>query len=145
LRKADKPLVLASVTEREVKKREAKTLDLLSRIDAFTEADERLRMDSAKAHYNMGNIYFQRGEYEIASREYYQAVTLMPKDPDSHYNLAFVSGEYLKDYRTALKHYQMYLYLKPRAKDTAFVRGKIIQATLVLRSIVNSPLETVDK
>ena len=51
-----------------------KTLDLLAQIDAFSEKDERLRLDSAKAHYNMGNIYFQRGDYEIAAREYFQAV-----------------------------------------------------------------------
>src|SRR5204863_9933849 len=90
-------------TGEEVKNREEKTIDLLSRIDAFTEQDQNLRSDAAKAHYNMGNIYFEKGEYEIAAREYYQAVTLMPNDPDAHYNLAFVSGEYLNDQKTALE------------------------------------------
>ncbi|MBF0521707.1 MAG: tetratricopeptide repeat protein [Candidatus Omnitrophica bacterium] len=135
----------AKQTVQDVKAREEKTLDLLSKIDAFTEQDEALRKDSAKAHYNMGNIYFQKGEFEIAAREYYQAVTLMPDDPDAHYNLAFVSGENLKDYRTALKHYQMYLYLKPNADDAAFVREKILAAQMVLKSAVDSPLETIDK
>lgn len=129
----------------DVKAREQKTLDLLSRIDAFTEQDENLRKDSAKAHYNMGNIYYNKGEYEIAAREYYQAVTLMPDDPDAHYNLAFVSGEQLKDFRTALKHYQMYLYLKPNAEDVDFVKERIIAAQLFLENIVDSPLETTDK
>ena len=89
----------------------------------------------------MGNIYFQKGEFEIAVREYYQAVTLMPDDPDAHYNLAFVSGGYLEDYKTALKHYQMYLYLSPNARDIKFVKEKILQAKLALRSRVDSPLE----
>ncbi len=132
-------------TTEDVQSRERKTLDLLSKIDAFTERDESLRKDSAKAHYNMGNIYYHKGEYEIAAREYYQAVTLMPDDPDSHYNLAFVSGEHLKDFRTALKHYKMYLYLKPNAEDVDFVKEKIIAAQLVLRNAVDSPLETIDK
>ena len=130
-----------SETDEDVKARETKTLDLLSRIDAFTEQDEQLRTDSAKAHYNMGNIYFQKGEYEIASREYYQAVTLMPNDPDAHYNLALVSGDHLKDYQTALKHYQMYLYLSPQAKDAQAVREKIIESQLFLQNIVDSPLD----
>ena len=124
--------------DEEVKKKETKALDLLSRIDAFTEQDERLRADSAKAHYNMGNIYFQKGEYEIAAREFYQAVTLMPDNPYPHYNLAFVSSEHLGDYRTSLKHYQMYLYLKPDAKDLNTVKEKIIEAQLRLTNIIDS-------
>ncbi len=143
----DEVFQLASVTDtdEEVKAREEKTLDLLSKVDAFAEQDERLRMDAAKAHYNMGNIYFQKGEFEIAAREYYQAVTLMPDDPDAHYNLAFVSGEYLNDQRTALKHYQMYLYLSPQAKDAHLVKEKIVKAKLALQAVVDSPLEKKEK
>jgi len=137
----DDVMQLASATDEEVTERESKTIDLLTQIDAFAEEDQRLKEDSAKAHYNMGNIYFQKGEYEIAVREYYQAVTLMPDDPDSHYNLAFVSGEYLNDHKTALKHYQMYLYLNPNAKDVKFVKEKILKAKLFLKGKVDSPLE----
>lgn len=136
---------LASVTTDDVKAQESKTLDLLSRIDAFSEQDERLRMDSAKAHYNMGNIYFQKGEYEIAAREYYQAVTLMPDDPDSHYNLAFVSSAHLRDWRTAIKHFKMYLYLNPKAKDAHYVRERIVEAQLELDGQIDSPLEEKDR
>jgi len=136
------PLLLASTArDKDVKEREIKTMDLLAKIDAFSEEDDRLREDSAKAHYNMGNIYFQKGEFEIAAREYYQAVTLMPNDPDVHYNLAFVSIEHLNDFQTALKHYRMYLYLLPKAKDRQFVQQQILRAELALRSVVDSPLE----
>lgn len=128
-------------TTADVIQKEEKTLDLLTQIDAFTEEDPRLRMDAAKAHYNMGNIYYYKGEYEIAAREYFQAVTLMPDDPDAHYNLAFVSGEHLQDFRTALKHYQIYLYLKPNAADKNVIQQKLVNARLALRAITNSPLE----
>ena len=124
-----------------VKNRENKTLDLLSRIDAFSEDEPNLKMDAAKAHYNMGNIYFEKGEYEIAVREYYQAVTLMPDDPDAHYNLAFVSGEYLNDQTTALKHYQMYLFLKPDAEDRAQINEKIISSKLILGGVIDSVID----
>lgn len=125
----------------DVREHEAKTLDLLATIDAFSEEDERLRADAAKAHYNMGNIYYQKGEYEIAVREYYQAVTLMPNDPDAHYNLAFVSDEHLRDFKTALKHYQLYLYLFPNSPDANFVKEKIVKVRLELKGKVNSPLD----
>ncbi|MCD4780412.1 MAG: tetratricopeptide repeat protein [Candidatus Omnitrophica bacterium] len=135
----DKDVETSEVTQREIS-----TIELLTSIDAFIEDDERVRSDAAKAHYNMGNIYFQKGKYEIAYREYYQAVNLMPDDPDSHYNLAFVSGEYLKDFKTALKHYKMYMYLKPQAKDSNLVRQKIMEAELEIRSMTDSPLEDGD-
>jgi len=128
-------------TTEAVTENEAKTLDLLSQIDIFTEEDARLKLDSAKAHYNMGNVYYQKGEYEIAVREYYQSVILMPNDPDAHYNLAYVSGEYLRDYATALKHYKMYLYLNPKAKDLHYVREKIVEADLAVKSAIDSPID----
>lgn len=133
------PNVSAQLSD--VKDREEKTLDLLSRIDAFSQSDPRLIEDSAKAHYNMGNIYFQKGEYEIAAREYYQAATLMPDDPDAHYNLAYVSGGYLNDYDTALKHYKLYLYLNPGAKDIKYVREKIVEAEINIKGRTASRLE----
>lgn len=131
----------AQLHGKQVRNHEHKTLDLLSNIDTYNINDERLRHDAAKAHYNMGNIYYRKGYYEIAAREYYQAVTLMPNDPDTHYNLAFVSGEYLRDFKTALKHYKMYLYLNPEAKDKAFVNEKIMHAQLEIRASLNSILE----
>lgn len=130
----------ADMANKNIRSRENKTYDLITNIDMYNINDDRLKEDAAKAHYNMGNIYFEKGQYEIAVREYYQAATLMPNDPDTHYNLAFVSGEYLKDFKTALKHYKIYLYLSPEAKDRKFVNEKIMQAQLELRSKVDSVL-----
>lgn len=123
---------------------EAQTNEMLSKGADLNPEDERFRGELAKAHYNMGNIYFQRGEYQRAVVEYYQAVDLEPNDPDTHYNLAFVSGEYLGDQETALKHYQWYLYLKPNAPDLAGVKEKILMAKFTLRSKVESPLDKND-
>lgn len=103
--------------------------------------NEALRDEAAKVHYNLGNIYFQQGHYEKAVVEYERAVALAPYDPEAHYNLAFVSGEYLDDQRSALKHYQQYLYLKPEADDALFVKEKILAARLVLRTRIDSPID----
>jgi tetratricopeptide (TPR) repeat protein len=123
---------------------EAKTNEMLAKGGDLDPSDEGFRGELAKAHYNMGNIYFQRGDYQRAVVEYYQAVDLAPNDPDTHYNLAFVSGEYLGDQETALKHYQWYLYLKPNADDSAAVKEKIIEAKLALRGRINSPIDDHD-
>ena len=128
--------------ESEVVAHEEKTLDvLLNNVDVLAQQDEQLKIDSGKAHYNMGNIYYQKGEFEIAAREYYQALMLLPNDPDIHFNLAYVSSEQLKDYTTALKHYRMYLYLKPDAHDMDFVKQKILEADLFLKGAVESPID----
>jgi tetratricopeptide (TPR) repeat protein len=103
--------------------------------------DENFKEELSKAHYNMGNIFFQRGEYQRAVVEFYQAVDLSPYDADTHYNLAFVSGEYLKDQETALKHYQWYLYLRPEAEDIDLVKEKMAAAKLSIRSRIDSPLD----
>jgi len=123
---------------------EAKTNEMLSKAGDMNPEDQNFRDELAKAHYNMGNIYFERGEYQRAVVEYYQAVDLAPNDPDTHYNLAFVSGEYLGDQETALKHYQWYLYLKPNAEDISAVKEKIMTAKLSLGSKVESPLDKSD-
>ncbi len=123
---------------------EAKTNELLSKSGDIDPQDANFRVELAKAHYNMGNIYFERGEYQRAVVEYYQAVDLTPNDPDTHYNLAFVSGEYLGDQETALKHYQWYLYLKPDAPDANAIKEKIIEAKFSLRSKIDSLLDKSD-
>jgi tetratricopeptide (TPR) repeat protein len=104
--------------------------------------NEALKDEAAKVHYNLGNIYFQQGDYEKAVTEYERAVALAPYDPEAHYNLAFVSGEYLNDQRSALKHYQQYLYLKPEAEDVLLVKEKILVARLALRTKIDSPIDT---
>ncbi len=123
------------------KELESKTNEMLSKGGDLDPDDQQFKDELAKAHYNMGNIYFERGEYQRAVVEYYQSVDLAPNDPDTHYNLAFVSSEYLGDQETSLKHYQWYLYLKPNADDTALVNEKILEAKLHLRSKVDSVLD----
>lgn len=120
---------------------EEKTYDILSQGTQLDPNDENFREELAKAHYNMGNIFFQRGEFQRAIVEFYQSVDLSPYDADTHFNLAFVSGEYLKDQETALKHYQWYLYLRPDADDIDLVREKMAAAKLYIRSRIDSPLD----
>lgn len=136
-----KPAATAAVVEHkslpplEVEK---KANEILMKGGDLDPEDEKFKEELARAHYNMGNVYFERGEYQRSVVEYYQAVDLMPYDADAHYNLAFVSGEYIGDQETALKHYQWFLYLKPNADDRKLVEEKIVAAKINLKGRVNN-------
>ena len=114
---------------------------LLDEVDKLNLRSDKLKGDEAKVHYNMGNIFFKQGEYRKAATEYQTAVDLAPQDASAHYNLAFVSSEYLYDHQTAIKHYQQYLFLNPKAEDYALVKEKIVEAELYLRNKLSSGLE----
>jgi tetratricopeptide (TPR) repeat protein len=129
---------LSSISPMDVEKQANEILQKGGDLDP---EDEKFKEELARAHYNMGNVYFERGEYQRSVIEYYQAVDLMPYDADAHYNLAYVSGEFIGDQETALKHYQWYLYLKPNAQDRKLVEGKIVGAKLVGRSRIQSRLD----
>ena len=120
---------------------EKKANEILQKGGDLDPEDEKFKEELARAHYNMGNVYFERGEYQRSVVEYYQAVDLMPYDADAHYNLAYVSAEFIGDQETALKHYQWYIYLKPNAQDRKLVEEKIVAAKLVGRSHVQSRLD----
>ncbi len=103
--------------------------------------NQELRADSARLHYNLANLFYERGDYGRSVVEYKKVLEIMPNDAAAHYNLAFVSGEFLGDTETALKHYQEYLYLRPNAGDVDLVKEKILEAKLEMRSMIDSPTE----
>ena len=123
------------------KKSRTRPEDVVKMVDHFSKESEQLKRDASKVHYNMGNNYFKRGEYKSAAKEYRQSLVLMPNDAEAHYNLALVSGEYLRDYQMALKHYRLYLVFNPDADDALLVKEKMLEASLVVQSKVDSPLD----
>jgi len=119
----------------------AKSLELVEMLDDLNNAQDTLRRDEAKVHYNMGNTFFAKGQYRKAAGEFREAVRLAPEDAFAHFNLAFVSSEYMYDFKTSLKHFKEYLVLNPQAKDAALVQEKILEAELKLNSQIDSKLE----
>ncbi|MDP7024112.1 MAG: tetratricopeptide repeat protein [Kiritimatiellia bacterium] len=73
-------------------------------------------------HYNMGVVFANRGQFKEAEREYLRALRLDPADADTHYNLAVLYDQNLKQYRKAVSHYRRYLRLRPDAPDANDVR-----------------------
>lgn len=119
-----------------------KGMDVIEMLDKLKSTKSQMRQDEARVHYNMGNLFFKQGEYRRAAREYRQALHIAPQDPSAHFNLAFVSGEYLNDPQTALKHFKKYLVLNPQAKDGPLVQEKIIDAEMRLKTRLESHIES---
>lgn len=88
------------------------------------------------AHFNLANLYDERGDRGKALDHYESALQLKPGYADAHYNLALLCqsiGQTMK----ALKHWRMYLKLDPgsswatiarrelkKLQDSALVEGK---------------------
>ncbi|MCK5581645.1 MAG: tetratricopeptide repeat protein [Candidatus Omnitrophica bacterium] len=115
--------------------------DVVRMIQLLDQESKRMNVDEAKVHYNMGNIFFNQGKYEQAVGEYREAVRLVTDDASAHFNLAFVSDEYMHDYDTALKHYKKYLELNENADDVEMVKEKIFSLEVLIGSRIDSPLE----
>lgn len=84
-----------------------------------------LKKQEALLHYNLGVSYTKEKSYEMAIDEYEKALSLDPKDADSHYNLAIIYDEYRKNPKRAIEHYKRYLELRPDAADVDEVKDWI--------------------
>jgi len=81
------------------------------------------RIGTAKAHYNLGLAYYQRGDYESAIREYEKAIK-MGIDADAYYNLALA---YMKTGRPkeGVKALEEYVKRKPEDKKAKEILERI--------------------
>ena len=78
----------------------------------------------ALAHFNMANLYDERGDYRRALKHYHEAVRLSPTYADAHYNLALLyqgSGQVME----AVRHWKMYLKLDPASAWGAIARREL--------------------
>lgn len=112
------------------------TRDVMAVMDELSRTQKQMAQDEGQVHYNRGNKFFHSGQYVEAAKEYRLAVEKYPENANAHFNLAYVSGEFIKDFETAVKHYRLYLMLNPMASDESLVKEKIIEAELILKSVL---------
>jgi len=108
-------------------------------------------LDTAKAHYNLGNFYFRNSQYKMASKEYREAIAYRPNDPDVNFNYAVLCADFLNDEPTALKYFRRYIELRPNATDRKKVEQRILDIELKLRVLNEgkkakdvTPVDTMD-
>lgn len=72
-----------------------------------------------EAHYNLANVYSDKGSFELAKMHYEVAIELEPDFPNSHYNLGLVHIS-MRQYREAINCIDRYINLSPEYDhDTA--------------------------
>ncbi len=67
-----------------------------------------------EAHYNLGNVYSDIGNFELAKAHYELATEIEPEYPNGHYNLGLVLIS-LKEYKRAVACINKYVELSPDA------------------------------
>jgi len=88
------------------KKAQKQLKSLTARLRENTVAREKLIEENGKMHYNLGGLFFQKGDYEKAAAEYEKALEFLPNDTDVHYNLGIIYDYYIKDGKKAALHYE---------------------------------------
>ena len=88
---------------------------------------ESLEARNGRLHYNLGNVYFRKGDYEKAAFEFKTALHFLPEDKDVLYNLAVVYDYYLGNRDEAMAYYMRYLDQDPSAEDSAAVKERLME------------------
>jgi hypothetical protein len=94
---------------------------LLLSFAATAQSDDKTKQ--ARGHYDRGTAFYKQGKFEKALEELMQAYVLDP-NPRLVYNIARVHED-AGDYDNAVRFFQNYLTMAPRAKNRRLVRRKI--------------------
>lgn len=112
----------------------------LEAVEAFKKATE--LMPDAEAHYNLGNVYFDQEQLQLAQLQYQQAVKIFPGFSKAHYNLGSVFKS-LGCLELAESSYKQALKLDPKNAQMHFNLGAIFQEQQRLPEAINSYLQAL--
>jgi len=93
-----------------------------NKVDTLTAT---LKQERARYHYNSGVLYSRFKSYDDAIREFYKSLSLVPNNPEAHYNLGLIYGNIKEDSAKSAVHFNKYLKLKPDAADKEEVESWI--------------------
>lgn len=85
--------------------------DRIGAIDCLTKCLEKIPRHF-EAHYNLGNVYSEISNMQLAKAHYEIAIQIAPSYPNAHYNLGLVLIS-LKEYKRAVECINRYIDLSP--------------------------------
>ena len=83
----------------------------------------------ARAHHELGLLYFEQNEPDRAQRHLEQAVSIDPKEPMFAKDLGDFFHVVRKDARSALENYMSVLHSRPNDSDTLLKTGHLYMAS----------------
>jgi tetratricopeptide (TPR) repeat protein len=98
---------------------ETRILSLESQLE---KARKRLSTEASRFHYNLGVLYAQGEDYDLAVSELKTALGYDDFSTHTHYNLGIIFDDYFKDAENAKYHYRRFLELSPTSDDADPVR-----------------------
>jgi tetratricopeptide (TPR) repeat protein len=105
----------------------------------FAKEERTERSIKANAHYNLGLIYAERGDFNLAQINFLNAVDLNPDFAEAHANLGTLYDG-LRRYPEALNQYEIAIYLDPENPVYHFNLGlvyakinRLLEATLYFK------------
>jgi len=106
---------------------EQELIALKTKLQDLTLTKEKLKQESGKAHYNLGNLFFRNAEYKKAAVEYELALRLLPDDADIYYNLAVLYDYYLQNSEKAKIYYTKFLRKNPETSESLFIKERVAE------------------
>ncbi len=97
----------------------------------------RLRSEMVTLHYTVGINYTNLGKNEEALKAFLMALNLNPNHAESHFELARLYMEHLRDKASAVAHFRRYLSLSPEANNAERIKGWLMRAETELRGKKN--------
>jgi len=98
--------------------------ELLEKIETIFQNYAELELD--EIYKNIGNSYYQKGEYEKALEYYQKAININPKHTSAHYNIGIIYQNRNEDDK-ALEYYQKAININPKYVDAYNNIGIIYQ------------------
>lgn len=97
--------------------------------------------EQKETHYLRGRNRVSTQDYTGAIEEFEQALQINPKSAAAHFELAWLHEEHMKDWASAIYHYQKHLQLKPDSEYAERARERMKACKLELaRTEVLSPV-----
>jgi len=96
--------------------------EFFNEIEADDTEEIEFYSDDAETLFEMGNSYFQLGNYQEAIAEYTQVIQFCPDSAEAYYNRG-VAHAHLKDYQVAVADFTEAIQLTPDNDDAYYNRG----------------------
>ncbi|OGW80378.1 MAG: hypothetical protein A2Z83_06855 [Omnitrophica bacterium GWA2_52_8] len=112
----------------------------LQQVSDVTRASEEMKNELSLVHFQLGNIYFDKRDFEMAVNHYNKVLALEPSHAETHHNMGIIFDYYIENNDKAIFHYRNFLQLQPLHEQANAIRERILELRLAKSMVPGSPL-----